>query len=185
VDIAAIVVNAVAIEGERRISKEQYRQAYLALPRQRLRRHGRRWRGGAGDRRVAIDEIVEFDERGRRLAVTMNLMSHFHEHERSAAAQLFGDVDDGGTAGDGVTDAKRVREFELAAAPHPPRKRYRRKKATALGVTVGTDVRLAIDGQKIQPVPQRRQGSASGGPRRGPVERRREGSTRCRGDDIP
>src|SRR5216683_2619317 len=37
-DIAAIVVNAVAIEGERRISKEQYRVGvYLALPRPRLR----------------------------------------------------------------------------------------------------------------------------------------------------
>ena len=85
----------------------------------------------------------------------MNLVSHLHEYQRAAAAQFFGDVDDGGTAGDGVTDAKRTREFELAAGPHPPRKRYRRKETAPLGVTVGPDVRLAIDGQKIQPVPQR------------------------------
>src|SRR6202030_490056 len=159
-DIAAIVVNAVAIEGECRISKEQYRVgSYLALPRPRLGRQCGRRRGGAGGRCVAIDEIVEFDKRWRGLVVAMNLVPHFHEYQRAAATRFFGDSDDGGAAGDGVTDAKRTREFELAAGPHAPWKRDRRKKAAALGVTVGPDVRLAIDRQKIQPVPQRRQGS--------------------------
>src|SRR5216683_960292 len=97
---------------------------------------------------------------------------------------VFGDVDNGGPASDGVTDAKRPREFELAGGPHPPRKRHRGKKTTAFGVTIWPDLRLAIEGQKIQPVPQRGQGSAGCWPRRGPVECGREGSIRCRGDDV-
>ena len=55
------------------------------------------------------------------------------------------------------TDADRRVKFELAAGPHAPRQRHRRQEPAAPGVAVGTDLALPVQGQEVEPVPQRRQ----------------------------
>ena len=94
---------------------------------------------------LAVDDVVELDQRRLGGAVAAHLVAHLDEHELAGAALPWSTtssmVD---VRVDAVADAHRRAELELAAGPHAPRQRHRRQEAAALGVAVGAD--LAIGG---------------------------------------
>src|SRR5205814_5356358 len=146
----------------------------VALPRIFRRRGLRRRRCIFRLRGLAIDDVVELDDGGRRLVVRTNFVADLDEYQRAGAAGLFGDVGDRRYARDAVANAWRSAEFELTARPHPAWKRNRRKKSTAFRMAVRSDFGLPIERQKIEPVPQRRQRRADGRAFGGAIERRRK-----------
>src|SRR6267143_4332092 len=124
--ITAIVVDAVAVERERRIAEEE-----------RLIRHPLLLPGGCGGRglrrgsdigrlrRLAVDDVVKLGQRDVVLAVGTELMPDFYEHQRTAAAGFFVDALDRRHARDRVAHAQRPVELQLAAGPHAPGQRHR------------------------------------------------------------
>src|SRR5262245_50881256 len=58
---------------------------------------------------------------------------------------------------DGFSDPQRLVEFETSARPHAARQRDGRQEAAALGMSVGSEFRLAHGRQEVKPVPERRQ----------------------------
>src|SRR6267143_1283292 len=183
--ITAIVVDAVAVERERRIAEEE-----------RLIRHPLLLPGGCGGRglrrgsdigrlrRLAVDDVVKLGQRDVVLAVGTELMPDFYEHQRTAAAGFFVDALDRRHARDRVAHAQRPVELQLAAGPHAPGQRYRGQEPAAPGVAVRADFGLAVQRQEIQPMPQRRQGRARLRSCRFAVQGRRERRIRHGGDDV-
>src|SRR6266446_1982125 len=183
--IAAIVVDAVAVERERRIAEEDYFIRHpLLLP------------GGCAGRslgrksdvgrlcRFAVDDVVELGQRDILLVVRTELMPHSHEHERTAAAGFLADALDRRYSRDRVAHAQRPVELQLAAGPHAPGQRYRGQEPAAPGVAVRADFGLAVQRQEIEPVPQRWQRGARLRSHRLAVQGRRKRRIRHGGDDI-
>src|SRR5215831_10504568 len=77
-----------------------------------------------------------------------------------------------------------MQPFDSTSRPHAPRQRHGRQEAAAPGVSVETDLRLAVCGNEVQPVPERRQRVAA--VRRGIVAIERRGKKRHgpRVDDV-
>nr|ABZ06105.1 hypothetical protein ALOHA_HF4000005I08ctg1g32 [uncultured marine microorganism HF4000_005I08] len=130
--VVPVVVDAVAVEDQRRITEQQHRVRLdpalpLGFPRRFAREFpwGRRL-GGAPDGRATIDDIVLFLDGDAPRAG--HLMAHHHEHQGPAFAVLDGHVHDLGMAGDGVADKKRGSETDAPARPHAPLQRHRGQK---------------------------------------------------------
>ena len=159
--VTAVVVDAVAVEGQRRVTEQQHIVSRPpALPGRMVRRRDGRRRGIPGVGHVAIDDVVEFRDAGGRFVRAADLVAHLDEHQAAGAAGLLRHVLDPGGACERVPDPQRGMEGELAAGPHPARKRHRREKAASLRVPVRPDLGLAVERQEIEPMPQRGQGRA-------------------------
>jgi hypothetical protein len=135
-------------------------------------------------RRVAIDDVVEFGERGLGAAISTDLVLYFDEHEPAAAAGFFVDAFDSRGPGDRIADAQRLVEAKLTGSPHASGQRHRRQEPAAPGMAVGADLGLARKRQEIQPVPESGDLPAGGRARRLAVQRRRQRRDRCRGDLV-
>ena len=154
-DVAPVVMDAVAIEGQRRVAEQQHivGQHGAAEVGVAGRSHGCGF-GIAGLLGGAVDDVVELGDRRRRAAVATQFMPHLDEHQRAAAAGLDAHVGDGRDALDRITHPDRRMEFQLAAGPHPSRQGHRRQEATALGVAVLAYIALPVHRQKVQPMPE-------------------------------
>ena len=151
-DVAAVVVNAVAVEGQRRVAEQQHVVgADLAYPLRVVRRALHRRGRIVGARVLAIDDVVFVSQ--RQALLVEQLVKDAHEHQRTGAPFLGRDVGDARTAGDGGADDERPVECELAAGPHAPRQRHRRQEAAALRVSVDADLRLRVQRQEVEPMP--------------------------------
>ncbi len=182
-DVAAVVVDAVAVEGQRRVAEQQHVVGHdLALP------------GGAGRPPVAAAARRRraASPRGRRCRGTPRAPGSAAPLQRTSwrtftntslpvRPSLLVTAVDGRAALDRVADADRRAELELAAGPHAPRQRHRRQEAAALGVAVGADLALPVHRQEVQPVPQRRQRRARGHAAGRMVERRGQRDHRVSG----
>ena len=156
--IASIEMDSVPVQRQCRIAKQQHVVGHpLLFPFRRCRRSFWWRRNVVRLWRVAIDDVVKLDECRVGLVVPTNLVTNLDEDQRTGATGFLADVHDRRCPGDRVADVYGCDEFQLAAGPHPSRQRDRRKKAPALGVPVGTDLRLSMQWKEVQPVPQRRQ----------------------------
>ena len=105
-DVAAVVVDAVAVEGERRVAEQQHR---IGRHRPCGRLVGRR-AAPAGARRarlrqVAVDDVVLLGE--QQLAVARDLVAHGDEHQGAGLALAPAHVGDGRGAGQRIADPDR------------------------------------------------------------------------------
>src|SRR2546422_8572729 len=88
--ITAIVVDAVAVERERRIAEQQHLVRYPLLLPGGCAGNGVRRNGDVGRlRRLAVDDVLELGQRDVVLAADTVLMPDFHEHECTAPAGFF------------------------------------------------------------------------------------------------
>src|SRR6185436_15715452 len=106
---SAVVVKAITVEGQRRVSKQQdLVRPDFPLPdsvRDRLtslRRGPYLPHPGA----IPVDDVVILDE--RQSVTIADLVSNLHEHERAAPSLFLADVGDARDALDLVTDADRA-----------------------------------------------------------------------------
>jgi hypothetical protein len=181
--VLAVVVDAVAVEGEGRVAEQQHVVRHdLARP------HGAGGRGLRGRRRVArlrraaVDDVVLLGE--RQAGGVVHLVANQHEHQLAAAPALAGDRLDARDAPHRLAHPQRREELQPAARPHAPRQRHRRQEAAALRVAVGADLALARLRQEVQPVRQRRDGVAARGRRVVAVQRGRPAAQRRGGDLV-
>src|SRR5690348_17340290 len=153
--IAAIVVNAVAVERQGRIAKQQRPlRADFPDPRRaggcRLRLRRRIVRFGS----LPVNDIVLFDQ-GQTFPVA-DFMPYDDEDQWPAAALFMVHVNDPRNSRYLLSHAQRALELHAIAGEHAPRQRHRRKKLSALGVPVCTQFRLPGKRPEIEPVPERR-----------------------------
>ena len=180
--VRPVVVDAMAVEGERRVAEEQRRaRVDGARPLGRLVRTRRALRI-ARAWRVAIHDVLRFlDDHALRVG---DLVAYGDEDERSGAAFLLRDLRDHGAAPDRGAHGQRPHEPQLAAGPHAPRKRGGGKEPPARGVAVDAEARLALARQAVRPMPQlghRRPGRPVGGLA---VEERRHARERAGRDAV-
>src|SRR5258706_1588429 len=178
--VRLVVVDAMAVEGHRGIAQEQDRIGMdLAPPRRPLPVRSRL----CGKRRLAAggDVVLVGDDEAAGIA---HLVAHGHEDERPAASLLRLHVGDARDALDFRTDDERAPELDAAPGPHAPRQGDRRQGLALPPMAVGTSFGLAIGGQEIQPMRERRGGIAFA--RRGivAVEQRGKRGERRRGHDV-
>ena len=185
--VIAVVVDAVAVEDQRRITEQQHRvRVDRPLP-DRVRRWVRGWRNGrlpacAFGGRPAVNDVVFLDD-GRAFGAG-NLVAHQHEDQRPALAFLGADVEHFRAPPDLVADPKGSGESDAPARPHAPRQRHRRQEIAPFGVAVDVKIGMEGAGQEIEPVPTRRHRIA--GNRFGvvPIQRRRETRQGRRRDHV-
>src|SRR5262249_57180921 len=89
-----------------------------------------------------------------------------------------------GLASYGFPDVQRPMEFEPSARPHAARQRDARQEAAALGMSIGSELRLAHGRQEVKPVPKWRQLVARPRLRVIAIERGGERRNRDRRDHI-
>ena len=144
-DVAAVVVDAMAVERERRVAEQQHVVGHPSLVPRRIppAPPGAAARRRRRLRRVAIDDVVELGERDVRLVARGGSRGAPSRTPAGrcapTSASTFSIVDVRVSA---VADAQRRVELELAAGPHAARQRHRRQEAAALRVPVGADLRL-------------------------------------------
>src|SRR5256885_1282866 len=149
--ITAIVVDAVAVERERRIAEQQHLVRYpLLLPGGCAGNGARSGRDVGRLCRFAVDNVVELGQRNVLLAVGAELVPDLHEYERTAAAGFFVDALDRRYSRDRVAHAQRPVELQLAAGPHAPGQRYRGQAPAAPGVAVRADCGLVVQPLETQ-----------------------------------
>ena len=181
-DIAAVVVDAVAVEGERRVTEEQHGvghdlAAELLVARRgcggRLRRIGRR--------RIAVDDVVFLAQR-QALGVA-EVVAHADENQCTAAALFHGHVLDRRHARDRLAHTQGLQKVEPATGPHAARQGHGRQEAPTFGVPVLADFAVARERSEVEPVPERRQHRAGIGCRIIAVQGGRQGCD-GRGDKL-
>ena len=164
--ISAVVMDAVPVEGERRITKQRHRVGHkLALPRcADLSRGGRHFGRTRGMRqgRCAVHDVVCFGQ-AQPPGVVKGVLN-LDKQQVARAARLVFDRRDARVLLRGVAHAQWVAALPLhaAAGPHAAGQRHGRQKATAQGVAIGPDLALWGLRQKVQPMPQRRHFGACG-----------------------
>ena len=175
-DVLAVVMDAVAIEGQGRIAKQQHRvgrdRARPSLLASQWRLLGYRHRvGGLG--LCPVNNVVLLGQR-EALGIAIGML-HLHKHQLTRAPALVRHGLDARSAFHGLphTQGVGLLPAQAPAGPHAPRQRHRRQKAAAPGVAVWAQLALARKGQKIHPVPQRRQHRALRGRRVFSVQRGR------------
>ena len=141
--VAAVVVDAVAVEGERRIAKQRHRVGHkLALPgRAGLGRGGWHfWRTRDGG--CAVNDVVGFRQ-AQALGVAEGVLD-FDKQQVARAARFVFDRGDARMLLRGVAHTQRVVDLPMQASPgpHAARQRHGWQKAPAQGVTVGPDLAL-------------------------------------------
>ena len=184
-DVAAVVVDAVPVEGQRRVAEQQdVVRDDRALP----RGTGRRGRGRrfdlAGLLLRPVDDVVVLHQGRVARAVAAHLVPHRDEDERTRPSLLGNDVLDGRRPDDVVTDAQRAAEVEPTTGPHPARQRNRREEPTALGMPVGPEFGLPVHRQEVEPVPEGRQRGAGRDGLDRVVQRRVQRGDRGRCHDV-
>ena len=157
--IATVVVDPVAVEGERRITEEQDlargdRFAHVGVGRRRFGQSLRRIDAGV----VAVDEVLLLDDAAR--SVDLGAMRHRDETEGPRLALLDHDVIDGGGCDRVGPDRYRGVELEAAAGPHSAGEGDRRQETAALWMAVDAETGGRGDLEEEGNVPHRREGVA-------------------------
>ena len=148
-------MDAVAVERQRRIAKEQHRRRMnLADPRVVIRRHSRYRRIRVGLLQIAIDNVVLIDE--QRFRVAGYFVPNGNEHQRSGAPFLDVHIGDARFAPNRVADPQRSQERHPASGPHPARQGNRRQETAALRVPIGAGIGQRLHREEVQPMPGRR-----------------------------
>ena len=161
--VLAVVVDAVGVEGQRRVTKQQHViWNDLSWPGRTGRRGDGRWFDIARLLRCAVDDVVKFNQRWCCRAVAAQVMPHFHKHQLAGTTFFLRDIDNRAGAGHRIPHTQRRAELELAGRPHAPRQPHGGQETTAPGVAVGAHLAVPVHRQEVQPVPQRRQRCASG-----------------------
>ena len=152
-DVPSVVVNAVAVERQGRVTK-QHRLAGDDVPPPDIVRAPRARGSGrlVWSRHVTIDDVVLFNQ--RRAVVAGNLVLHQNEAQRAIAAVFDRYVLYGGRAGDRLVDTQRLVEGKAAAGPHSTRQRHRRQEAASRRVAVGPQNGLPGRRKEVEPVPE-------------------------------
>src|SRR5262245_38246156 len=122
-------------------------------PPDRGRRRGRRLRrhfAGAG--RLAVHDVVLLDP-GETCGPS-DLMPHQHEDQWPDTTIFRGNIGDRGLADNCFPDVQGPMEFKPRARPHTARQRDGRQEAAALGMSIGSEFRLAHGRQEVKPVPK-------------------------------
>ena len=171
-NVLAVVVDAVPVEGEGAVAKEQHVIWPPLLAPNSAGGGSDGWRRHIGGLlRIAVNDVVELGDGWGRCAIAVQLMSNFNENEFPGAAFFHRHVVDGRCARHHVAHPHGAVEIKLAASPHPPGQRHWRQETTALGVAVGANVALAMQRQEVKPMPEQGQGGADGHRRGGVVQR--------------
>src|SRR5881394_286668 len=131
---------------------------------------------------IAIYDIVLLAE--RQSFYIRNLVPHQDEHQRPTTPRFLFDVDDTRFPCDLIAHPKWMIKLEAASGPHAPRQRYWGQKSPAPPVTIGTQLRLPMSVQEIQPVPQRRQRVSRLRLRILAIQRRRQRRDRSRRHNV-
>src|SRR5215472_9236032 len=113
----------------------------------RLRRHF----AGAG--RLAVHDVVLLDP-GETCGPS-DLMPHQHEDQWADTTIFRGNIGDRGLADYGFPDVQRPMDLEPRAGPHTAWQRDGRQEAAALGMSIGSEFRLAHGRQEVKKVPER------------------------------
>ncbi len=180
--VGVVVVDAVAVEGERRITEQQHRIGRdLTAPDGVCGREFGRRRRRVWPCRPAVDDVVLFLD--RQTLRPQNTVLHQHENEGAATTLFDRDVADFGFAPHLVAHLQGRDEFEPSARPHPTRQRHRRQETAALGMPVGSELACPCGRVEEHPMPAQRQRRA-GPRRRGAIERRRHHRHAIGGDDV-
>lgn len=111
-------------------------------------------------------------------------MPHQYEDKRSAASLLQCHIGYSRNPRDILTHAQRAMKLQPSTGPHSARQIDGRQKPAALRVTIGAELRLPMERQKVQPMPQWRQQITGSRIVTLDVEGRREGGNRRRGHDV-
>ena len=150
--IAAVVMNAVAVECQRRVTKQQHRVGLdQAL---KLFVSGRNYRRGhrcIGLGRVAVHNVM-FLAHGQALRASV-FMANANKHQGAAAAALDRHILDGGDLGGGFAHAQWLVKLQPPAGPHAPGQRHRRQEAATLGMAIGPDIACQSLWSEVDPVP--------------------------------
>ena len=150
--IGKIVMNPVTVERHRR-KAEEVDGIGLPLPSFRCRRAGDRH----GRRRTSVAVYVTLPLANAHGAFLRQHSIHFNEHQVATFAALVSDLGDRADLF-GITAQHQWRfEANIGSREHATGQGDRRQKATALGMTVDTDLGITRLRQEKCPVRQRRQ----------------------------
>src|SRR5690606_31761150 len=152
-DVGPVVMNAVAIEGDRRIAEQQRRSGLDPLAPVAFRHWitaGELWRG-----RLAVDDVLLLTD--GQPAVLQVVMTQGYEQQRTRAADLFLDIENGGGASGFAAYLQRLVELQTSARPHAIAIAGRRQETTPRRMTVFAKAGLGDRVLKKAPLPQRRQ----------------------------
>src|SRR5690606_16771391 len=131
-DVGPVVMNAVAIEGDGRIAEQQRRSGLDPLAPVAFRHWitaGELWRG-----RLAVDDVLLLTD--GQPAVLQVVMTQGYEQQRTRAADLFLDIENGGGASGFAAYLQRLVEFQTPARPHAIAIAGRRQETTPRRMTV-------------------------------------------------
>jgi len=148
--ICAVVMNSMAVEGERRISEKARRiERPLPSPFRIVRRGLHGWR--AARRCLPIHDVLLLAYGHARLPV--DLVFDRHEAQVSGPAALFLHSEYSRNAPGRLAQYERREKFEAATGPHPTRQLHRRHEITPPRVPIRTQLARRCGLQKIGPLP--------------------------------
>jgi len=135
-DVVAVVMDAVAVEGQRRIAKQQHGIGHVAFAMHcDRRRRGFARRGRLRGRHVAINDILPPSRTAVPRGVAIRCSTETkHKTPVLPVFNVTSDMRD--VRVNLIADAQWREEFQLAAGPHPARQRYRRQETAARGMAV-------------------------------------------------
>src|SRR3954469_5296209 len=133
--IRAVVMNAMAVECQRRVTEQQHRiGSNLALECLAGRSRSRFWHRRVCARMFSIDDVMLLAQRDA-LCIS-DLMAHGNEYQGATTPLLAADIRNAGCPSDRFADSQRMVEFEATAGEHAPRQRHRWQEAAAFRVSV-------------------------------------------------
>src|SRR5690554_4805635 len=160
-DIGEVVVDAVTVEGHGGVAEQQGRagrDGLVPVAGGQLLAAAQLRRG-----RLAVDDVLFLAD--GQAAVLQVVVLHGDEQQRAGAAVLFLDVLDGGHLLGFGAGPQRLEEFHASASPHAVAVVRRRQEATAGRMAIDAQAGLEHRLLEEAPLPQGRQGLASGGGR--------------------
>src|SRR5690606_15649424 len=164
-DIVKVIVNAVAIEGDGRVAKQQDRRGGdLGTPVTRGGRHTAFELGRGG---CTIDNILLFTHANRTILHV--LMVDSEKQKAARATLLFLDVVYDRASLRGRADPQRRMEAHSPSRPHAVAFSQRGQQAAMRRMPVATEFSVYLATYEVRPLPQMRQGGAHG--RHGSVQR--------------
>jgi hypothetical protein len=139
--IGRVIVDAVAIERQGRIAKEQRWccSNFPAVLATRCRVRRSFWGCGIRRRHLAVNDILPF--RQHLATRAFDVVGNGHEAQHSRAPLLDRHTLNLRPAAHQIADANIIVEGKLPARPHPARQGHRRQKITQCRMSVGPELR--------------------------------------------